>query len=881
MNIKLYFIKLICFTPLFSFAQLNGNKTIGGTNPDFTTYEDAITALNTQGVGAGGVNFIFRNGNYTGGFAITVSGTQANPINFRSESNSAADVTISVGGTAASVISLNNASFIKFEHLKINYTYTGITQSKQAITLNGNATNISFENCIIERPTSSSQTNPSSVVLLSGTSINNLIFRNNTISGGSKGLYLSMSSSNPATGLRIENCRFRNINRGSAIEIFNAAAVIIDKNEIKVETTGPGNEAIVLNNVNGKSEISNNYIFTLDNARLRVGILLTNSSSTQGNNALIYNNSIQVFNGGTAAYAIDQNADSRFWTLNHNTLIVASGDSELSRPYRNAANNNATEIRNNIFGNYTTSTNAIANQTIGIVNTSGVGLINNNCYFTSSSANGGPFRGTYGTQYNDFGAFTAATSESASINTNPLVDLIPDIGWKANAPVLQNAGVYIATIPTDIDGNTRANPSTIGAHELDADCINATITAQPTAQSACAGNQVTFTIAALGENLTYQWQFSSNNGQTWNDVAGANYTGANTNFLTVNTTEAMAGYRFRVVVQASCGSPANSNGALLTIPTTVNVTANGPLALCDGQTVTLTAASGFDSYLWNTGATTAAITVSTPGDYSVTAIGSGCTLTSQIISVTTAGNVPGGLTITPSGNVTFCAGQNLTLTAQAGFSNYVWSNGATGQTINISTPGTYSVSADVTGGCGVTSAPVTVTQVNGLPNANFTSNQPLGDYIVNFTNTSQQGGSFLWLFPNNVTYNIENPSHNFLFDGTFSVTLIVSNGCGNDTITQNIVVVKPTGINQIEGLNLILYPNPASELVVIKGNTNEKRTFNMCIINNLGQVIFQEFINIQGDWNKEIAVSHLNSGIYHLILENNGQRNAIRFIIKR
>lgn len=39
---------------------------------------------------------------------------------------------------------------------------------------------------------------------------------------------------------------------------------------------------------------------------------------------------------------------------------------------------------------------------------------------------------------------------------------------------------------------------------------------------------------------------------------------------------------------------------------------------CKGKTVTLDAGSGFVTYLWNTGATTQTITVSTPGNYSVT-----------------------------------------------------------------------------------------------------------------------------------------------------------------------------------------------------------------------------------------------------------------------
>jgi hypothetical protein len=39
---------------------------------------------------------------------------------------------------------------------------------------------------------------------------------------------------------------------------------------------------------------------------------------------------------------------------------------------------------------------------------------------------------------------------------------------------------------------------------------------------------------------------------------------------------------------------------------------------CKGKSIVLDAGSGYASYLWNTGATTQTITVSTPGNYSVT-----------------------------------------------------------------------------------------------------------------------------------------------------------------------------------------------------------------------------------------------------------------------
>lgn len=846
-------------------AQLSGVRTIGGINPDFITFADAITSLNANGVGTGGVTFLFRNGNYDGGVTITASGTSLNPITFRSETNSASNVIIRSDGTNSSVLQLNGTSHVKFEHLTFEYEFTGTSLSKQVVTMQGNASNVVFDNCVLKRPSTNNQASTLSVVLQSGSSTSNLSFKSCSISGGSKGLYLNMSSANPPQGIRIEQSVFSGINRGNAIEIFNSGAVIIDKNTISVQTTGPGNEAITLNSVNGRSEISNNYIYTENNARLRVGIHLINSSSTPGNNALLFNNSIEVFNGSINAYALDINSESKYWSVIHNTLFVSGGESELSRPFRLSTENDQAVVVNNVFANFSSAATSTANQAIEIVNTSSISSISRNAYFTSAIGQGNPFRGTFGTLFNSFAAFTGATGENGSININPSPFFVNNIGWKANAPVLSGAGQFFPNITSDIDGNSRSNPSTIGAHELDVDCIGASITSQPQAAVACANSTATFTVSALGQDLTYQWQVSSNNGQTWSNASGVNYSGVNTNTLTVNTLSIMDNYLFRVIVQASCESPATSQTALLTITSQVQVFPSGPLNICEGSSVILTAASGFNAYNWSNGQTTSSITVTQAGDYFVSVISAaGCTLTSDVFTVTVQGNVPGGISITPSGNVNVCQGQSVTLTAQSGFTNYLWSHGPISSSVSISQSGTYSVSATAPSGCTVTSAAVEVNFI-GAPVAGFTTNQLANSYVLTFTSSAQNANQFIWIFPNNVISNAPNPSHDFLFDGIFPVTLIVSNECGSDTITQNVTVIK-TSINEIKGVTLSVFPNPSQNYFWIQGDNDGLKTLQIKIYSSTGQTVLTEQITALGSWNKMIDLQDLKSGLYFMVI---------------
>src|SRR5689334_10791682 len=75
---------LLCLAALYAAqasAQLTGTKNIPGDYADLTA---AITDLNTVGVGAGGVTLNVVAGNPQsappGGYAITATGTAANPI---------------------------------------------------------------------------------------------------------------------------------------------------------------------------------------------------------------------------------------------------------------------------------------------------------------------------------------------------------------------------------------------------------------------------------------------------------------------------------------------------------------------------------------------------------------------------------------------------------------------------------------------------------------------------------------------------------------------------------------------------------------------------------------------------------------------------------
>jgi hypothetical protein len=225
----------------------------------------------------------------------------------------------------------------------------------------------------------------------------------------------------------------------------------------------------------------------------------------------------------------------------------------------------------------------------------------------------------------------------------------------------------------------------------------------------CAGGSVTLTASS---GSSYLWS-----------------TGATTQAIAAS---ASGNYSVTVTNASGCSAPSAPTTVTANANPTASITAGGPTTFCPGGSVTLTASSG-SSYLWSTGATTQSISASTSGSYSVTvANASGCSATSTPTTVTVNAN-PAVPVITADGPTTFCAGGSVTLTAPASPA-YLWSNGATTQSIIASTSGNYVVTVTNASGCSATSAPAPVT-VNALPTPSIAVNGPL-TYCQSFSSTS-------------------------------------------------------------------------------------------------------------------------------------------------
>ena len=151
-------------------------------------------------------------------------------------------------------------------------------------------------------------------------------------------------------------------------------------------------------------------------------------------------------------------------------------------------------------------------------------------------------------------------------------------------------------------------------------------------------------------------------------------------------------------------------------------------------------------------------------------------------NIVTVGLSPAPPTISASGVTAFCQGGNVVLTASAS-SSYLWSNGATTQSITVTTTGNYTVSIVSASGCTAISA-TTVVTVNPVPTATISAGGAItfcqgGSVVL----TASSGSSYLW--SNNAT----TQSITVATGGNYTVAVTNASSC-TATSTATLITVN-------------------------------------------------------------------------------------------
>lgn len=312
---------------------------------------------------------------------------------------------------------------------------------------------------------------------------------------------------------------------------------------------------------------------------------------------------------------------------------------------------------------------------------------------------------------------------------------------------VNSAATYSVTV--DLNGCTASDAVDVGVLSLDA------IDLGPDA-TLCAGQ--TITLDATMPGVSYMWS-----------------TGAQTPTITVGSTGNYA-------VTANQGACSVSDAVQITVNPMPQVDLGNDLTLCEGDDVVLDATYPGATYAWSTGAATPDITVSNAATYSVTVDLNGCVATDAIdvgvfapgtfdlgsdvqlcagdqvvyalgipgasylwstgavtssITVTTTSTIwvqvqqsvctssdtvdvnvldPGSFDL--GDDITVCEGTPVLLDATVANASYMWNTGATSAQLNVTSTGSYSVTATVaqcsiTDDVDVTIVPLPVVEIGG------------------------------------------------------------------------------------------------------------------------------------------------------------------------
>lgn len=312
----------------------------------------------------------------------------------------------------------------------------------------------------------------------------------------------------------------------------------------------------------------------------------------------------------------------------------------------------------------------------------------------------------------------------------------------------------------------------------------------------CLGGSTTLT--ATGGTGTYNWSPTAGLGNPTSGTTSASPTSTTTYVVTSGTA---------------------TGSVVVTVVPPPAAFAGNDTSVCGSQPVIFTAQPSGNSYLWSTGATTQTISVTTPGTYVVTVTNAqGCTDSDTVVLA----NFTSPLVTLAGGG--FCQGDSMILNAGNPGCNYLWSTGATSQSITVYTTGTYSVTVTNAGGCSDTaSAQITVSAPPVALAGNDTTvcnGQP-----VTF-NAQPSGNTYLWSNAA-VTQAITVTTA-----GQYSVTVTNAQGCSStDTVelfTSAAPTVSLTGTGICPGGSTSIDAgNPGSSFVWNTGDTTQQITVNM------------------------------------------------------
>ena len=327
-----------------------------------------------------------------------------------------------------------------------------------------------------------------------------------------------------------------------------------------------------------------------------------------------------------------------------------------------------------------------------------------------------------------------------------------------------------------------------------------------------------------------------------------------------------------VMVQDSSGCSGTSRNYYAVenhLPNPPMLSVIGDTVFCEGDSVSFMAPSGFTTYQWSTGSSVQQIIVTqTDSVWLLVTDSLGCSINSSATQITVHEN-PDVPTIAMNGDLTFCEGEQVTLLAPSGFVAYLWSTGDTTSQLIVDSTATVTLTVHDANGCFSTSVPVS-TQQNPAPLIPMVNNQ--GDWLQ----TDAVATSYQWFLDGTPISGSTDSTHLATVEGHYTVQVENAFGCTN---LSDSVFVLPVGIESFKPTAFKLYPNPTREFFTIELAELSAQTASIELRNSLGQNVWRDQLTPVDQGRKTFRVADLNAGVYHVILEVEGNISTTRIIV--
>ncbi len=240
-----------------------------------------------------------------------------------------------------------------------------------------------------------------------------------------------------------------------------------------------------------------------------------------------------------------------------------------------------------------------------------------------------------------------------------------------------NNGGFFNIILDESGNNYTATPYYFGFNgtssnwvtDANVSALPPTVIANASSSNICSGSSLTLTGG--GTATSFVWDHGVTNGVPFNPTTSETY-----------------------IVTGTLGTCSNTASIAVNIVSGLPTVNLGPdQSVCDGDYITIDAGLAPVSYLWSNGSTNQTISVNTAGTYTVTCTnGCGSVSDSFILTVNP-------LPTQSLGSAINVCGSNTILNAQNNGATYLWSDGSTNQTLNVSASGTYYCEITTALGC--------------------------------------------------------------------------------------------------------------------------------------------------------------------------------------